>query len=355
MRADTQNRRYFAASNSSTGFVNYFPRIFGEGRCRRLFVIKGGPGTGKSSFMKHIGSMAEEKGHTVTYYLCSSDPESLDGLFIEELSVGFVDGTAPHVWEPASVGAFEQIVNLGDFWNGDRLMERRPEIEEISGKKKAGYGRAYRYLSAYGALLSAAQESVLTFVDKEKLSRAAERLLLRYAPPAATRFLEEVGLCDSIGMGGRVRLDTYERFAKRRCPIQDLGGTAHLFLAALYALCRERCISVRVSYHPILSRQIDALELIDNGVVFSSAEREEEDRVIHMRRFVDADGYRGVRGNLRESAALGERLLTLAEGAFTEIRACHFQLERLFGDTMDFSAKEQFEARFAESLFTLSP
>ena len=354
MRADTQHRRYFAASNSSTGFVNYFPRIFGEGRCRRLFVIKGGPGTGKSSFMKHIGRRAEEKGHTVIYYLCSSDPESLDGLFIDGLSVGFVDGTAPHAWEPTLAGAFEQIVNLGDFWNGERLMERRSEIEAISGKKKEGYRRAYRYLSAYGELLSATQELALPLADREKLSRAAERLLLRYAPPAATHPLDEVGLCDSIGMGGRVRLDTYERFAKRHCPVWDFGGTAHLFLATLYALCRERSISVRVSYHPLLSQQIDALELIDNGVVFSPAEGEENDRVINMRRFVDVDGYRGVRGNIRESVALGERLLMLAEGTFTEIRACHFQLERLFGDTMDFSAKERFEERFADDLFTHS-
>ena len=57
MKEDSWERRYFAASNSGTGFVNYFPRIFGGGACRRLFVVKGGPGTGKSSFMKRMGEM----------------------------------------------------------------------------------------------------------------------------------------------------------------------------------------------------------------------------------------------------------------------------------------------------------
>ena len=75
-------KRYFAAANSADGFVNYFPSIFGAAPCRRLFVIRGGPGTGKSSFMRRVADAAEHAGIEVTYYHCSSDAESLDGLFL---------------------------------------------------------------------------------------------------------------------------------------------------------------------------------------------------------------------------------------------------------------------------------
>ena len=42
--------KYFAASNSAQGFKNYYPEVFA--RADHLYIIKGGPGTGKSSFMK---------------------------------------------------------------------------------------------------------------------------------------------------------------------------------------------------------------------------------------------------------------------------------------------------------------
>lgn len=353
MRADTKkSRQYFAASNSRGGFVNYFSQIFGDGKCQQLFVIKGGPGTGKSSFMRKMGDLAEQSGYAVTYYFCSSDPTSLDGIMIDVLSVGFVDGTAPHVWEPASVGVFEQIVNLGAFWDRHVLVNNRLEIESLTEKKRERYKQAYRYLSAYGAVRAAADEMIRPLVDAKKLSRAAERIFRRYAPPAAECPVEMVGLCDSVGMAGRVRLDTYEQIAKVFCPIRDVCGTAYLFLSAIHSLCLEAGVSVRVSYDPILPERIDALELIDNGVVFSQCSGEEEGRTINMRRFVDNEGYRATRSAYRENLALCDCLLGLANKAFSEVREYHFQLEKIFGAAMDFEAKERFETAFSQGLFS---
>lgn len=352
MRSDNEkSRRYFAAANSAGGFVNYFPQIFGAERCRRLYVIKGGPGTGKSSFMRNVGAQAEAKGFGVTYYYCSSDPASLDGIFIEGLSVGLVDGTAPHVWEPSLVGAFEQIVNLGAFWNADMLADKRETVEALTKEKKACYGRAYRYLTAYGEVRRAADDVILPLVDGDKLSRAAARSFKRYAPPAANFFCEKVGLCDSIGMAGRVRFDTYERFANTRICVRDLGGTAHLFLAALYALCRRHGVSVGVSYDPILPERIDALALLDNGTVFSLKDVSGDTGVVNMRRFVQMDGYREGRTRRKESGELCTRLLACAEQEFAAVRRYHFELETLYGEAMDFGAKEQFEVAFCQNLF----
>ena len=53
--------QYFLGGNTVRGFVSFY-----SGFCRGpedfLWVIKGGPGCGKSSFMKTIGRAAEEKG-----------------------------------------------------------------------------------------------------------------------------------------------------------------------------------------------------------------------------------------------------------------------------------------------------
>ena len=352
MRSENaQPRQYFAAANSQNGFVNYFPQIFDMGRCRRLFVILGGPGTGKSSFMRYVGSRAEQRDYEVIYYACSSDADSLDGLFIPALSVGFVDGTAPHVWHPRAVGIVEQWINLGAFWDEDLLAERREKIEKLNREKGASYRRAYSYLSAVGSVRKALEEKICAILDAEKMTRAAERIVSRYAPEREAHPAVEIGLCDSIGMGGRVRFDTYERAYGHHFVVEDFGDTAHFLFAELYALLQRRGVSVRVSYDPILCHRINALEILENGVTVSLAARDSEDTVIRMRRFVDTEAFREIRSLYRETQAVEEELLALSEGAFSEIRRVHFELERLFGETMDFSGKERFGKTFCKQLF----
>ncbi len=341
--------RYFAASNSERGFVNYFPQIFGEGRCRRLYVVKGGPGTGKSCFMRQVAHGAEQHGHKVTYYYCSSDPDSLDGIWLREMGVAMIDGTAPHAWEPTLIGAFEQTVNLGDFWDAERLAERRESIEALGRAKSAAYREAYEYLAAYGRMIAATEARRREAVNMEKMERAAERFLKQQTGLSAEGYAREIALCDSFGMSGRVRFDTYEREATQLYTLEDRCDTAYLFMDAIHAACRTRGVRVRLSYHPILPGRIDAMTFPDNGttLVTHSAEGDR----IHMRRFVKEDG-RGLRGRIKERMALADAALACASEALSEVRRYHFALEQLYGDTMDFEAKQSFTERFCAKLFS---
>ena len=82
--AETNGRSaYFAAVNSGRGFVSLFEGIFFGESITRRYIIKGGPGTGKSSFMRRVGQRALGEGRGVEYYYCSSDTASLDGVVID--------------------------------------------------------------------------------------------------------------------------------------------------------------------------------------------------------------------------------------------------------------------------------
>ena len=61
----TQRKRFFAASNSERGFVSYFPENFRGRRTDRCYIIKGGPGTGKSRLLSELGEAAEKVGGDV--------------------------------------------------------------------------------------------------------------------------------------------------------------------------------------------------------------------------------------------------------------------------------------------------
>lgn len=87
----------FPGGNTAVGFFSYYDYILPQEDAERIFVIKGGPGVGKSTFMKKAGRVFVKKGYDVEYMHCSSDPESLDGIVIPDLKAAMLDGTAPHV------------------------------------------------------------------------------------------------------------------------------------------------------------------------------------------------------------------------------------------------------------------
>lgn len=88
-------KRFFGAF-SSDGLVEFIPELTDD---LKRYLIKGQPGTGKSTFMRGILAKALELGYDVDEYQCSLDPESLDMIVIPELDVCFFDATAPHEYE----------------------------------------------------------------------------------------------------------------------------------------------------------------------------------------------------------------------------------------------------------------
>ena len=142
--------RYFLGGNTARGFVSFY-----DGFCRGpedfLWVIKGGPGCGKSSFMKTIGRAAEDAGLDTEYVLCSGDPDSVDGVYIPAWHTGYADGTAPHVIEAVTPGAAGLYLDLGQFYDRIALQKERRAIEDLQRRYQSLYREAYTLLAAPAA------------------------------------------------------------------------------------------------------------------------------------------------------------------------------------------------------------
>ncbi len=140
-------KRVFPGGNTAKGFYSYYEYIVGSD-ATKFFIIKGGPGVGKSSFMKKIALDMLEKGYDVEFHQCSSDNGSLDGIVITDLKIGIIDGTAPHVVDPKHPGAVDEILNFGDFWDEEGIRKNRENIVSITADISKLFKRAYRFLAA---------------------------------------------------------------------------------------------------------------------------------------------------------------------------------------------------------------
>lgn len=87
-------RKVFAGNNTSQGFYSFFEYLIPPD-AKRVLIIKGGPGVGKSTLMQAIAAEMLEHGYDVEMHCCSADAGSLDGILIPRLGVVVVDGTAP--------------------------------------------------------------------------------------------------------------------------------------------------------------------------------------------------------------------------------------------------------------------
>ena len=64
--------------------------------------------------MRRIGAGGGAGRPRVEYILCSGDPDSLDGVYIPALGVGYADGTAPHILDPALFGVTGSYLDVGE-------------------------------------------------------------------------------------------------------------------------------------------------------------------------------------------------------------------------------------------------
>ncbi|WP_226666484.1 PRK06851 family protein [Metabacillus litoralis] len=171
-------RHYYAGGNTAKGFFSLYDSVLND--LERLFILKGGPGTGKSSLMKKIGKLMEDKGLDVEYLHCASDTNSIDGVILTNEKIGVVDGTAPHVIEPKAPGVIEEYVNLGEAWDSQQLISNKEAIlklnEHIALKFEAAYETFAESLSAHDDI----EDIYISNMDFTKANELTENLISKF-------------------------------------------------------------------------------------------------------------------------------------------------------------------------------
>lgn len=265
---------FFLGVCTPRGFVSRYDSLLDE--VRYLTVIKGGPGCGKSTLMRAIGRAAQARGLDVSYILCSSDPDSLDGVILPQLSAAWVDGTAPHVVEPRLCGGSMNYLNFGAFYDSAAMQEKEEEIRRVQRKNAAQYPHLTACLAAADALQGGIRLVTDTPAYREEMAAIAECVALSSVKAAgdpqtrsSRRFLSAV-----TPKGLYFCRDTPAALCSRVYVLRDDYGLAPLLLEVLQTRAQALGHTCIACYSPLLPEGQPSHLLIpsaDAAVVSESA------------------------------------------------------------------------------------
>ena len=153
-------QRYFPGSNTCRGFVGFFQDLLPHTEPAKILLIKGGPGCGKSTLMRAAAERWEAQGRPVEYYLCASDPDSLDAVVCGDTVV--LDAALPHALEPELTRVTEQVIDLSECLDEAQLRPHRAQAQQLSLECRRYFARAHRYLAGAEAAL---RDSMAIYAD----------------------------------------------------------------------------------------------------------------------------------------------------------------------------------------------
>lgn len=325
---------YFAAANGYCGFRSYFNNVFSPCDYTRLYILKGGPGTGKSSLMKKIRNHFEKQGVITESVLCSSDPSSLDGIIIEAQKKKFaiIDGTAPHETDAKIPGAVDEIINLGRAWDRDTLSRQREKILKINNFKKSHYKNAYGYLRLAGNF-SIKLKDIENYDISKKLNELAMTILsnLSYKKQGS---IAKSKLISSFGKTGYATLDAKNFLVKEQFFVAGDKLSSALFIRELEKIVKSRNVDYVRIPSPLSDDILEGLYFTDTDTLVSSR--------ICSENKIDTSPLLSNVYNEEESTIsksyyeFHEELLSCAKEEFQKASEAHFELEDIYTPAMDF-------------------
>lgn len=335
-------RKMFPGGNTSQGFYSYYHYILPD-NARRMFILKGGPGTGKSILMRRVAEDLAGAGFDLEFHYCSSDIDSLDGVAVPLLGVAIIDGTAPHMIDPKYPAAVDEIINLGDYWNVEGIEKRRQHVVEYSSEVSRSFKRAYRYLAAAKEVMDDIESCYTAAMDFGRVNMlldSVRRELFDERPvvpkPGRERHLfgsayTPAGLIDYT--------DTVLDNVDKVFYIDGYPGTGKTaFMNRLAKLALERGFSIEFFHTPLKPWKVDTIviEGVGAAVTCSGSGKRLSTKVLEFNKLCSKRALGDAERFLNKDFETYETLIAEAVESIAEAHRLHDKLEACYIPNMDF-------------------
>lgn len=349
--------KYFLAANSAEGFFSAFPNSYSAHDGWRAFLIKGGPGTGKSSFMKYFTAKAMDKGYETLLCPCSSDPDSLDAVILPQKKIIIMDATSPHTVEPLYPAACETVLDFSRFWNGEMLFQKSKEIIEITDQNKQLHKTASRYIKAAGQLLMDNYKTALACTDQDKTISYADRLCKHFIPKCNGNGKEWIRFIEGITPKGIVAYPkTVLNCTKNTIIIKDeYAGASNIIIEYIrnYSLNNGyEIITIKNPFLPSLITDHIIIPSLSLSVVTENQymQFKTDTRRVHARRFTKNKQLHLSRERMKFNKRAMKELFVSAIDTLSQAKNAHDVLEKYYISAMDFASLTDFAKKFTEEI-----
>jgi Cdc6-like AAA superfamily ATPase len=353
-------KNYYAGGNTARGFHSlYESNLKG---LTKLFILKGGPGTGKSTLMKNVGRDWLEKGYDIEYLHCSSDNESIDGVIIPKFQIGIVDGTAPHIIEPKAPGAIEEYVNLGSAWNSERLASDKEGIIKLTKEISSAFELAYSTFAEALAIHDEWEKIYIDNMDFEKVNQLTEKLkdtffgemFLNKSATVKHRFLGAATPKGAVDFVPNLTEDLTKRYFIKGRP----GSGKSTLLKKLASAAEQRGFDVEI-YHcgfdpnsldMVIVREI-GLAIFDSTAPHEYFPSREGDEIIDMYKAAITPGTdENYADELNDIAGRYREKMNEATTHLARAKLLHDELEAIYVNAMDFEKIEEIQSEVKNAI-----
>lgn len=326
---------YYGAANGFTGFRSYFKDIFNPADYTRIYVLKGGPGTGKSTIMKKILSSFKGPNYELEAVYCSSDPKSLDGVIIKNSSkkIAVLDGTAPHETDAKIPGAVDEVINLGEMWKRDVLIENREKILTLNQNKTKAYKKAYEYLSLAGEF----SKRIYLITKKAYTGDFQSNLkeIMFDIPDKIQGRKEFKGLLSSFSKYGYKRLNTNNIVCEKCISIDGRFSSEYVFMNYLKNEVERKNTDYCLFPSPYSDDLIEAIYLRETKTFIIANDAAFQNK-INTSDFLNNSIIREYEEQLTYYSQQFDELLLRAKSEFLNASDFHFGLEAIYTPAMNF-------------------
>ena len=352
MNHSTLYTDFFLGTTTPAGFRGYFDELTHEPG-RQAYLIKSGPGCGKSTLMKHL---ALRGGQEVQRIHCSSDPDSLDGVVFCASGAAVLDATAPHTLEPSAPGADEIVIGLYDSLRAELLRPHREAIRALFARNACLRARASRYIASAGSLLLDNRRAAAFCTDFPRVRRYAARLCARLLPRRDGTGSEQLRLLSAITPRGELfYADTVPLLADRIIAFDDeYGAVSRVLMEQIRAAALasgQDIITCPCALHP--DDKIDHILIPALRLAFVTSNpwhpcRYAGQQNVHCTRF--SSGLSACRSRLRFNRRAADELIAQAVDLMAQAKSCHDELENYYRAAVDFRQVEAQTERCARLL-----
>lgn len=169
-----RERHLFGAAFTPQGPTEHFDSLLDP--IEKKIVLKGSPGTGKSTLLSKIGKMASERGCDVEYYHNPLVPDKIDHIIIPGLNTTVATSGEVFSYEAPDI---LQIINLDDGLNREAVARFAGEIEEDKTHFFRLLNRAIGFIAQAKREHDKLEELYVPNMDFESINQVRERVLER--------------------------------------------------------------------------------------------------------------------------------------------------------------------------------